>query len=175
MICLYFDGGFRASTKRCGCGAWAWRQSNDAPAAAAPTDAAASTDAAGSIVFEGAWRLGDTAVVADEPGASSAAAAAPVLLTNNVAEYMGLIKGLETLLAKVPEADRCPLRVLGDSKLVIEQCSRRWAIRAEHLQVYADAVWRLIAQWGQPVTLSHIPRAQNTRADALAGRACTAL
>lgn len=156
MICLYFDGGFRASSKRCGCGAWAVRTEG-------------SQDAAGSVVFEGAWRLGDPSSDSATGGGS-----APVLLTNNVAEYMGLIKGLETLLERVPASERCPLRVLGDSKLVVEQCSRRWAIRADHLRVYADTVWRLIADWGHPVTLSHIPRTQNTRADALADRACTA-
>ena len=46
--------------------------------------------------------------------------------TNNVAEYQGLIAGLETAADLAPGAD---VQVRMDSKLVVEQMSGRWQIK----------------------------------------------
>ena len=46
--------------------------------------------------------------------------------TNNVAEYSGLIAGLETAADLAPGAD---VHVRMDSKLVVEQMSGRWQIK----------------------------------------------
>ncbi|HEX9353416.1 MAG TPA: reverse transcriptase-like protein, partial [Streptosporangiaceae bacterium] len=46
--------------------------------------------------------------------------------TNNVAEYSGLIAGLETAGGLAPGAD---VDVRMDSKLVVEQMSGRWQIK----------------------------------------------
>jgi len=46
--------------------------------------------------------------------------------TNNVAEYRGLIAGLETAADLAPGAD---VQVRMDSKLVVEQMSGRWQIK----------------------------------------------
>ncbi len=46
--------------------------------------------------------------------------------TNNVAEYRGLIAGLELAREHAPEAE---VEVRMDSKLVIEQMAGRWKIK----------------------------------------------
>lgn len=85
--------------------------------------------------------------------------------TNNVAEYSGLIAGLEMVRAIDPEA---AVEVRMDSKLVIEQSAGRWKIKNSDLQVLAQRVRAL-----QPaiVTWTWVPRAQNKAADGLVNAA----
>jgi ribonuclease H / adenosylcobalamin/alpha-ribazole phosphatase len=79
--------------------------------------------------------------------------------TNNVAEYRGLIAGLELYSEHTPEAD---LEVRMDSKLVVEQMSGRWKIKHPDMKPLAMAAHRL-APFGTVYTW--IPRAENTYAD----------
>lgn len=81
--------------------------------------------------------------------------------TNNVAEYRGLIAGLELYRAHTPGAE---LEVLMDSKLVIEQMSGRWRIKHPDMKPLAAAADRL-APDGTAYTW--VPREQNTHADRL--------
>jgi probable phosphoglycerate mutase len=85
--------------------------------------------------------------------------------TNNVAEYRGLIAGLELFHEHTPEAD---LEVRMDSKLVIEQMSGNWKIKHPDMRPLAAAANRLA-----PVgtTWRWIPRERNKDADALLNRA----
>ncbi len=87
--------------------------------------------------------------------------------SNNVAEYRGLIAGLEAALAVDPTAD---VLVRMDSKLVVEQMSGRWKIKHEdmrRLALQARDVSADISAAGGSVTYTWIPREENKDADAL--------
>ncbi|HEY0775706.1 MAG TPA: bifunctional RNase H/acid phosphatase, partial [Nocardioidaceae bacterium] len=87
------------------------------------------------------------------------------IATNNVAEYRGLIAGLELYNEHTPEAE---LEVRMDSKLVIEQMSGNWKIKHPDMRPLAMAASRL-APFG--TTWTWIPRERNRDADALLNRA----
>ncbi|ANY08632.1 bifunctional RNase H/acid phosphatase [Pseudonocardia sp. HH130630-07] len=86
--------------------------------------------------------------------------------TNNVAEYRGLIAGLTA----AGELGATEVDARLDSKLVVEQMSGRWKIKNPALQELADTARELAAGF-EVVSFTWIPRAQNSRADALANRA----
>jgi ribonuclease HI len=82
--------------------------------------------------------------------------------TNNFAEYMGLILGLEMALKKGVRR----LVVEGDSMLVIQQVSGIWKVSAEALKPLCVKAKGLLALF-EDATVRHVPRAQNAHADAL--------
>lgn len=86
--------------------------------------------------------------------------------TNNVAEYRGLIAGLEA----AAELGAGVLAVRLDSKLVVEQMSGRWKVKHEALIPLADRARRLVAGFDR-VRFQWIPRSQNSHADRLANAA----
>jgi ribonuclease HI len=86
--------------------------------------------------------------------------------TNNVAEYTGLISGLEWVLGRDPHAE---ILVRMDSKLVIEQMAGRWKVKHPDMQVLASQARDLLI--GVPVHWQWVPRDQNSRADAVANQA----
>ncbi len=91
--------------------------------------------------------------------------------SNNVAEYSGLIAGLEGALRIEPAAD---VEVRMDSKLVVEQMSGRWKIKHEdmrRLALDARAVCRRIEAAGGRVRFVWVPREKNKAADALSNDA----
>ncbi|HET8603115.1 MAG TPA: reverse transcriptase-like protein, partial [Marmoricola sp.] len=81
--------------------------------------------------------------------------------TNNVAEYRGLVAGLELAAEHAPEAE---IEVRMDSKLVVEQMSGRWKIKHPDMKPLALRANRL-APFGTVFTW--VPRAQNKEADRL--------
>ncbi len=83
------------------------------------------------------------------------------IATNNVAEYRGLIAGLELYNEHTPEAE---LEVRMDSKLVVEQMSGNWKIKHPDMKPLAMAAHRL-APFG--TTFTWIPREQNKHADGI--------
>ena len=85
--------------------------------------------------------------------------------TNNVAEYSGLIAGLELAAEYAPNAS---IEVRMDSKLVIEQMAGRWKIKHPDMKPLAIKAQSL-APFGTEWTW--VPRAQNAAADALANMA----
>jgi ribonuclease H / adenosylcobalamin/alpha-ribazole phosphatase len=86
--------------------------------------------------------------------------------TNNVAEYRGVIAGLER--ARALGARR--VRVRADSLLVVNQQKGLWKVKNPTLQaLWAEA--RQLAGRFQLVTWEHVPRARNQQADALANQA----
>ncbi len=87
--------------------------------------------------------------------------------TNNVAEYGGLVAGLQAALDLDPTA-RVEVRM--DSKLVVEQMSGRWKIKHPDMQQLALQAQKLARQLGD-VRYTWVPRAQNGAADALANSA----
>lgn len=86
--------------------------------------------------------------------------------TNNVAEYRGLIAGLEA--AAEVGATHVELRM--DSKLVVEQMSGRWQIKNAALRPLAARAAALIRGF-ESVRFDWIPRDRNRHADALANAA----
>ncbi|MGV9778808.1 bifunctional RNase H/acid phosphatase [Streptosporangium sp. NPDC003464] len=90
--------------------------------------------------------------------------------TNNVAEYRGLIAGLQSLLALA--GDGAAVEVRMDSKLVIEQMAGRWKIKNEGLRPLALEAGALARRLR--VTWQWIPREKNKDADRLANEAMDA-
>jgi ribonuclease H / adenosylcobalamin/alpha-ribazole phosphatase len=97
-------------------------------------------------------------------------AAAIGIATNNVAEYRGLIAGLEAAYELDPTAE---IQVRMDSKLVVEQMSGRWKIKHSDMRELASEAAQLVARFPR-VAFTWIPRAQNSAADALANQAMDA-
>ena len=87
--------------------------------------------------------------------------------TNNVAEYGGLIAGLQTALDLDASAE---VEVRMDSKLVVEQMSGRWQVKHPDMKQLALQAQRIARQLGA-VRYTWVPRAQNGAADALANSA----
>ncbi|MDP5184190.1 bifunctional RNase H/acid phosphatase [Blastococcus sp. BMG 814] len=87
--------------------------------------------------------------------------------TNNVAEYGGLVAGLQAALDLDASAE---VEVRMDSKLVVEQMSGRWKIKHPDMQQLALQA-RAIARKLGAVRYTWVPRAQNGAADALANSA----
>ncbi len=110
-----------------------------------------------------------TAVV-DESGAVLAERAGSLgTATNNVAEYSGLIAGLEAARAVGARA----VTVRMDFKLVIEQMSGRWKGKYPDLVPLAVAAAALVDQF-DAVDFVWVPRADNAHADRLANKAMDA-
>ena len=91
------------------------------------------------------------------------------IATNNVAEYQGLIAGLRAAL----ELGATDVEVRMDSKLVVEQMSGRWQVKHPAMKPLALEAARLVRDIGS-VTFGWIPRARNSKADALANGAMDA-
>ena len=86
--------------------------------------------------------------------------------TNNVAEYTGVVRALD--LAR--ELGAREVHLLLDSKLIVEQLAGRWRVKdAKLIPLWAAARQTLhgFSRW----TATHVPRAQNSVADALANEA----
>lgn len=86
--------------------------------------------------------------------------------SNNVAEYMALIRLLETIAAVPRPGD---LRISGDSQLVILQILGEWSVGAKHIiQLHAKAAGLIekLTAAGWTVSLHWVDRSENTRADA---------
>ncbi|MET7731464.1 bifunctional RNase H/acid phosphatase [Streptomyces sp. NPDC005402] len=88
------------------------------------------------------------------------------VVSNNVAEYRGLLAGLRAAHDLDPSAS---VHVRMDSKLVVEQMSGRWKIKHPDMKPLALAAGRVFPP-GQ-VTYEWIPREQNKHADRLANEA----
>ncbi|OKH61233.1 bifunctional RNase H/acid phosphatase [Mycolicibacterium goodii] len=89
--------------------------------------------------------------------------------TNNVAEYRGLIAGLEA----AAELRATDVAVSMDSKLVIEQMSGRWRVKHPDLIELQRRAAALAADFGH-VSYQWIPRERNSHADRLANEAMDA-
>jgi broad specificity phosphatase PhoE/ribonuclease HI len=89
--------------------------------------------------------------------------------TNNVAEYRGLIAGLEEAV-KVGATE---VDVRMDSKLVVEQMSGRWQVKHPDLKVLIEQA-KAVATKFDRISYAWIPRAENAHADRLANEAMDA-
>jgi len=87
--------------------------------------------------------------------------------TNNVAEYTAVVRAIELAL----ELGARRLELLLDSKLIVEQLSGRWRVKDAKLRpLWAEALRGLRALPDGWVA-AHVPRAQNSSADALCNAA----
>lgn len=85
------------------------------------------------------------------------------LQTNNVAEYMALIKGLDMVM----KLNIKSLHVKGDSLLVINQMKGDWAVKHPNMiPLYEEA--KHLEKSFDKITYEHVKRNNNNRADKLA-------
>jgi len=83
--------------------------------------------------------------------------------TNNVAEYTGVVRALDL----ATELGAREVHLLLDSKLIVEQLAGRWRVKDAKLIPLWTAARRSLGgftRW----SATHVPRAQNSVADALA-------
>lgn len=86
--------------------------------------------------------------------------------TNNVAEYMGLIIGLEKAL----ELEITDLTVFMDSNLIVEQMNGNWKVKNIGLKPLFEKA-KALAEKIPEILFQHIPREKNKIADRLANEA----
>ena len=86
--------------------------------------------------------------------------------TNNVAEYRGLLLGLE--LARQLNATH--VTVQSDSELLVRQLAGRYKVKARHLKPLVQQAQRALEAF-EGFKIRHIPREANTAADRLANQA----
>jgi ribonuclease HI len=87
--------------------------------------------------------------------------------TNNQAEYLALIEGLKEVEAWKPDR----LEVYLDSKLVVEQVNNRWKVKEPELKDLHRQATELLKRFGDKVTVQHVSREENRRADMLVNMA----
>jgi len=86
--------------------------------------------------------------------------------TNNVAEYSGLILGLEEVVRRNIKE----IIVKGDSELVIKQMRGEYKVKSSHLRELYNKALKLSKTFDK-ITFIHILRGFNTRADLLSNQA----
>lgn len=101
------------------------------------------------------------------------------IATNNEAEYQAVLDALGWLAQPATQELLSNKNVENvewklDSKLVVEQLSRRWKIKEPRMQVLATNAWEKISKMPQTMTFHHIPRSENAHADALLNAALDA-
>lgn len=89
------------------------------------------------------------------------------IATNNVAEYTAVLQALKYAqnLKNIEE-----VAVFADSKLVAQQLSGNFKIKAKHLKPIIEKIKILSLELGG-ATFTHVPREQNVQADRLANLA----
>jgi ribonuclease HI len=86
--------------------------------------------------------------------------------TNNVAEYRGLLAGLQA----AKELGASEISVLSDSELLVRQMNGQYRVKNEGLRPLFEKAKVLVAQFGR-FQIAHIRREYNKEADRLANRA----
>lgn len=86
--------------------------------------------------------------------------------TNNVAEYTAVVRGL----ALAAELGAREIVMLLDSKLIVEQLAGRWRVKNVKLIPLWEESRRLLRGF-ERWSATHVPRAQNSVADALCNEA----
>jgi ribonuclease HI len=111
------------------------------------------------------------AAVVSTPGGEVLDEAAVTLgrATNNVAEYRGLIAGLERAL----DLGLANVTVVSDSELVVKQMRGEYRVKNEALRDLRDEAERLASKLGR-VQYTSVRRAENELADRLVNEALDA-
>lgn len=90
--------------------------------------------------------------------------------TNNVAEYTAVLKALKHVREITRKSRLIRIELYADSKLVAEQLSGNYKIKAKHLKPLIEDIIFLSIELGG-VIFSHVPRSKNILADRLANEA----
>lgn len=98
-------------------------------------------NANGDVVFERGDYLGDT--------------------TNNIAEYTGLLIGIEECVKR----NISNIRIEGDSLLVVNQISGKWQVKDAKLKVLHQSVMAMFNRYFKNVAIRHVYRDKNKDAD----------
>jgi ribonuclease HI len=85
--------------------------------------------------------------------------------TNNVAEYEGLLMGLEALL----RLGKKRIRVQSDSQLLVRQLNGEYRVKDEKLKALFQTAMSLLRQF-DAYRILHVPRELNKLADRLANK-----
>jgi ribonuclease HI len=85
--------------------------------------------------------------------------------TNNVAEYEGLLMGLEALL----RLGKKRIRVQSDSQLLVRQLNGEYRVKDEKLKALFHQAMSLLRQF-EAYRILHVPRDLNKLADRLANK-----
>lgn len=88
--------------------------------------------------------------------------------SNNVAEYVGLIRLLEWLFNN--GYNKSAILIQGDSQLIINQICGKYRVRSEKLMLYYERTKSLIKNFDN-LQIEWIPRDKNKEADDLANKA----
>jgi len=91
--------------------------------------------------------------------------------TNNEAEYLTVLAALHWLQRFNGQQTLEKVRFVLDSKLVVEQLTKRWKIKEPRLKKLAQQCWQLLTTLPFPVEFFHVLRHENARADLLANQA----
>jgi len=117
--------------------------------------------------------LGAVLIDASSPGAERPDAAPLATIsealghqTNNVAEWTGVVRAL----ALAADLGAVEVTLLLDSMLVVEQLRGRWRVKDAKLAPLHEAALATVRQFGR-WSARHVPRSQNSAADALANEA----
>lgn len=106
-------------------------------------------------------------VLADASGRTLASAGIPLgVTTNNVAEYRGLIGGLET----AQKLGITAIHVRSDSELMCRQLGGQYRVKSARLKPLFDTAMRLLEGFAS-VRVEHVRREYNQQADRLASDA----
>lgn len=90
--------------------------------------------------------------------------------TNNVAEYTALLEALKKAKELSKTHDISSIACFADSNLVVQQLLGKFRIKAMHLQPIITQIRQLEVELPK-ITYQHVPRAQNTQADAMVNQA----
>ena len=88
------------------------------------------------------------------------------IATNNVAEYCGLLAGLN----RARELNIKELKVFGDSNLIIQQVTGKWKVKNDTLRAIYNQV-KKVEPFFSAISFKHVYRKDNKRADQLANLA----
>ena len=86
--------------------------------------------------------------------------------TSNQAEYRAIIAALE----KAVQLGATQVEIRSDSELVVRQLNGRYRVKKATLRLLYQQVISLLSHF-RGVTITHVPREQNTEADTLANAA----
>jgi len=87
-------------------------------------------------------------------------------VTNNIAEYTGLIEGLKAAL----NHGATEITVKSDSELMVRQLNGIYKVKTPHIKTLFDEARSLLKQFSS-TEITHIRREENKRADKLCNQA----
>ena len=88
-------------------------------------------------------------------------------VTNNFAEYSGVLIALEWVLSSEIPAEDLQINFVLDSELVVRQINGLYKVKDLNLQKLFQEVKKLISETGKKIVFSNVPRNQNKLADLL--------